>query len=196
MVQHAVLLTGAISNSQLLPLLERLVGLTGKIEFNGCENYAEHEIALTPKHKTPFGPARNNDIMIRLRCDLLDSENEQSRWRICHLGVPEPVRASTKANSRAVYDISVNGDAKKYVEALGYTFSFEYLKKGFEFVSGDFQVLIYKTFNIVERGDVSSAKLHPKAMDIWIVELSSLVPQEYVERRSAEVHRFSTYLKG
>ncbi|KAJ1551003.1 hypothetical protein HK096_003719, partial [Nowakowskiella sp. JEL0078] len=121
MVQHIVFLNGVCSNSDLLSLLERLAGLCGDLQFDGTENYIDHEIVLTPAVETPFGFARRDDVVIRLIADLLRvSTDKQEEWRLCHLGVPEPVRSNTLANSRAIYEFAVIGNQFAFVEALGY----------------------------------------------------------------------------
>ncbi|RKO86667.1 hypothetical protein BDK51DRAFT_16256 [Blyttiomyces helicus] len=118
-------LHGAVPPAGLQKLLERLVGVCGDMAFDGDENLVEHEIVFVPAVESPFGPARNDDVVVRLRAPVFEDGAFRAlrdrKWCLCQLGPPEPPKGGRPTfNNRAVYESAIVGDAFKFVELLGY----------------------------------------------------------------------------
>ncbi|KAI8804583.1 mediator complex, subunit Med18 [Cladochytrium replicatum] len=192
---------GIIADAMLPTLLERLVGVCGNVSFDGGQNFAENEIVYWPAVATPFGPARNEDMVVRLKTDLLNDVGVNMRdrkWRLCQYGPPEPPRPGQPlANYRSIFDIEVDGDAFAFVELLGYTRTFEFIRKGFRFAFNGMFVLIYRIFQVPVPHDIASATPLDSLDSVWIVEaVTRPMKQETIPKRSEDLFTLASYLTG
>ncbi|KAJ1330318.1 hypothetical protein BSLG_001009 [Batrachochytrium salamandrivorans] len=197
--------TNAEQQQQQQPgrLLERLVGLCGETEHLGLARFCEHHICFLPAVQTPFGPARNDDVLLRLHATVFDKAGNfidfpSRKWSLLHLSAAEPPKPGQRlANHRAVHCTTPTGDVIKYLEMLGYKFGFEVVRRGFAFVFGNIKITIFRLYQIQEQFRVSSAvPIHPQSTT-WTVEaISPIAGQEHVVRMSEELFQFSAHLSG
>ncbi|KAL0079094.1 hypothetical protein J3Q64DRAFT_1664357 [Phycomyces blakesleeanus] len=118
-----------VGQEQKDALLERLVGICGN---DAMIELFEHEIIFTPTVQTPIGPARNDDVVLRLQ-SRIQTEQERSlkhrQWYLAMQGHPEPQRGravTVRPNTR----VQLRGDAFRFMKSLGYSYSFEIVRKG------------------------------------------------------------------
>ncbi|KAH6583130.1 hypothetical protein BASA50_010660 [Batrachochytrium salamandrivorans] len=196
-------LYGELPHAGLGRLLERLVGLCGETEHLGLARFCEHHICFLPAVQTPFGPARNDDVLLRLHATVFDKAGNfidfpSRKWSLLHLSAAEPPKPGQRlANHRAVHCTTPTGDVIKYLEMLGYKFGFEVVRRGFAFVFGNIKITIFRLYQIQEQFRVSSAvPIHPQSTT-WTVEaISPIAGQEHVVRMSEELFQFSAHLSG
>ncbi|ORY89926.1 hypothetical protein BCR43DRAFT_447809 [Syncephalastrum racemosum] len=100
-------------------LVERLVGICGN---DSLIDLFEHEIIFTPSAQTPVGPARNDDVVLRLQ-SRIHSEQDKSlkfrQWYMCMQGPPEPQRGRN-VTVRPHCRVQLGGDVFRYMKSLGY----------------------------------------------------------------------------
>ncbi|KAI9484773.1 hypothetical protein BDB00DRAFT_885169 [Zychaea mexicana] len=81
-------------------VIQRLVGVCGN---DSLIDLFQHEIIFSPTVQTPVGPARNDDVVLRLQ-SRISSEHEKSfkhrQWYLCMQGHPEPQRGRTVSGDR------------------------------------------------------------------------------------------------
>ncbi|KAJ3033555.1 hypothetical protein HDV00_006066 [Rhizophlyctis rosea] len=183
-------------------LLERLIGLTGDVEFTWSENLAEHEIVYGPAEETPAGPARRRDVVLRLRADVVEDGKflslRQRHWQLSYHGAPEP-RLNDKqiVVQRIVHEAPLDGDVFSYMEILGYKPIHEYTRRGYRFTYRGVNITITRAYELTEQHKVSSSKLLDVFDNIWAVELSSpRVRQEHALRMWDELHALAGHLEG
>ncbi|KAI9303157.1 hypothetical protein BJ944DRAFT_165936 [Cunninghamella echinulata] len=102
-------------------VIDRIVGIAGN---ESLMDLYEHEIVFTPTVQTPIGPARNDDVVLRLVSRI---ENEQQvsfkhrQWFLTMQGDPEPQRGRS-AIVRPVTRVQIAGDVFRYMKSLGYRY--------------------------------------------------------------------------
>ncbi|KAH6574993.1 hypothetical protein BASA61_008452 [Batrachochytrium salamandrivorans] len=179
-------LYGELPHAGLGRLLERLVGLCGETEHLGLARFCEHHICFLPAVQTPFGPARNDDVLLRLHATVFDKAGNfidfpSRKWSLLHLSAAEPPQtwSATRKPSRCSL------------------FGFEVVRRGFAFVFGNIKITIFRLYQIQEQFRVSSAvPIHPQSTT-WTVEaISPIAGQEHVVRMSEELFQFSAHLSG
>ncbi|ORX92779.1 hypothetical protein K493DRAFT_354096 [Basidiobolus meristosporus CBS 931.73] len=91
----------------------------------------------------------------------------------------------------------MKGDAFKYMSNLGYTFGFEYVRKGYAFVYKDmFRVTVTQIFKFESPHDISTLSLLDPT-NTWLVEVSSIsIIQEAVAKTVEEINSFKTLFTG
>ncbi|ORX60596.1 hypothetical protein DM01DRAFT_1281358 [Hesseltinella vesiculosa] len=114
-------LQGLITNEeQKKAVIDRIIGIAGN---DTMIDLLEHEIVFSPTVQTPIGPARNDDVVLRL-VSRVESELQQSlkhrQWYLCMQGNPELQRTRT-ATVRPITRVQVSGDVFRYMKSLGYT---------------------------------------------------------------------------
>ncbi|KNC97526.1 uncharacterized protein SPPG_07002 [Spizellomyces punctatus DAOM BR117] len=193
-----------LPHSVLPKLFERLVGLCGAIDFDESQNLWEHEISFIPEVETPFGPARNDDTVLRLRANVLDDDGNFTKlhnrnWKICFFGTPELPKPGNRrrATQRVVYESEVKGDAFRYMEMLGYKFNFEFVRKGYNFTYRNLRIAIFRIYHLDTRHKVTSSVPVDGNDDSWIVEVTSpLTSAEGVPTLVDELHTFASHVAG
>ncbi|KAJ3186298.1 Mediator of RNA polymerase II transcription subunit 18 [Gaertneriomyces sp. JEL0708] len=187
-----------------LKLLDRLVALCGTIDFDGSETLWEHEIVFIPEMETPFGPARNDDVVLRARADVLGADGTFRKlydrdWTLCFLGSPEPPNPSAikKVTQRVVYESSVTGDAFRFMELLGYRFNYEFTKRGYRFTYKNLTVNIFRIYKLQDKNKVTTAiPLSPEDTS-WTIEVfSSSIHRERVPEAVDRLYEFASYVAG
>ncbi|EGF78346.1 hypothetical protein BATDEDRAFT_90909 [Batrachochytrium dendrobatidis JAM81] len=196
-------LYGELPHTGLGKLLERLVGLCGETKHLGLARFCEHQIAFVPAVQTPFGPPRNDDILLRLHSNVLDAESNfihflDREWTLLHLSPAEPPKAGQKlANHRAIHHTRITGDVIKYIEMLGYKFEFEVVRRGFTFQFGQVRIDIFRLYQIQDQFRVSSAIPVVSNSTTWIVQVTSpILGQEHVVHMSDNLFQFAAHLSG
>ncbi|CAO3598516.1 unnamed protein product [Absidia cylindrospora] len=93
MASYECSLQGLIQGEeQKKAVIDRILGIAGNDSM--MELY-EHEIVFTPAVQTPIGPARNDDVVLRL-VSRIETEQQISlkhcQWHLSMQGNPEPQR--------------------------------------------------------------------------------------------------------
>ncbi|KAI8927630.1 hypothetical protein BC831DRAFT_497659 [Entophlyctis helioformis] len=185
-------LYGELPHTSLGKLLERMVGLCGDTLHQGSSRFCEHDICFIPTVETPFGPSRNDDMVLRLRSRALDPSTgafidfPSRQWTLSHLSPPEPPKPGSKlATHRAVYQVPIQGDVFQYMSMLGYRFNFEYVSRGYQFTHGRVTITIFRVYRV--RTNSTS----------WVVQVTSpIVAQDQVVRTSDELFEFANHVAG
>jgi hypothetical protein len=143
-------LYGIIPDSKLDRLLQMLAGVTGSY----ASAFASHEIVLKPIDETPFGPSRNDDVILCLESNLTNGSEcvgfDERKWSLVQKGHPEPPKAGQKlANHRLIFKSKIEGNCLDFVTLLGYEFSFEYISRGWKFRLNDVRILIFQVFQVI-----------------------------------------------
>ncbi len=105
--------------------------------------------------ETEYGPSRNDDVALSLRSDLFMEDKtyiewSERKWSLIQRNEPEPPKQGQKlANHRIIHSCSIEGDAIAFLERIGYTYSHEYIMKGYEFWLGSIQILIYRVYQVL-----------------------------------------------
>jgi hypothetical protein len=147
-------LFGYIKSSELPKLFDRILGLSENINgYSGKQNYAEHVISFIPSVETPIGPDRNNDVIIKINCNLLDenynykpTSAKDKEWTINMIGNPDS--RITNCIVIPIRKIKTNGDIFEFLKALGYKFYFEYLQRGFIFGCKNIRIKVVQTYQV------------------------------------------------
>ncbi|CAO3621388.1 unnamed protein product [Cunninghamella echinulata] len=159
----------------------------------------EHEIAFTPTVQTPIGPARNDDVVLRLVSRI---ENEQQvsfkhrQWFLTMQGDPEPQRGRS-AIVRPVTRVQIAGDVFRYMKSLGYSYSFEVVRKGHLIVFDKLlKITISQLYKVKTKVNISTAYLF-QPEDMWLVEVTTTpVAQEHVHPMTVHLHKFKSTVNG
>ncbi|KAI8380006.1 hypothetical protein EDC96DRAFT_492625 [Choanephora cucurbitarum] len=108
-----------VGHEQKEKLIQRLIGLCGNDAMN---DLFEHELVFIPSTQTPIGPARNDDVVLRLQ-SRINNQKEMSikyrQWYLCMQGNPEPQRQRT-VTVRPISRVQLSGDIFRYMKSLGY----------------------------------------------------------------------------
>ncbi|KAI8994595.1 mediator complex, subunit Med18 [Pilobolus umbonatus] len=185
-----------IGQEQKEKLIQRLIGICGN---DSIVDLYEHEIVFTPSVQTPVGPARNDDVVLRVHSRITTEKEKSFRFRQWYLfmqGNPEPQRARTvtvRPNTR----VQISGDIFRFMRSLGYSYSFEVVRKG-HLLAYDkvLKVTVSQLYKLKKKVDLSSAVLMGME-DTWIVEVTSLpVSQEQVNQSAEYVNKFRSLLIG
>ncbi|ORZ17656.1 hypothetical protein BCR42DRAFT_325393 [Absidia repens] len=120
MASYECSLQGLIKGEeQKKAVIDRILGIAGNDSM--MELY-EHEIVFTPTVQTPIGPARNDDVVLRL-VSRIETEQQISlkhrQWHLSMQGNPEPQRGRSvivRPNTR----VQLGGDVFRYMKSLGY----------------------------------------------------------------------------
>jgi len=195
-------LYGYIKSSELPKLFDRLLGLSENINgYSGKQNYAEHVISFIPSVETPIGPDRNNDVIIKINCNLLDENYNykansilDNDWTINLVGNPDS--RITNCIVKPIRKIKTNGNIFEFLKALGYKFHFEYLQRGFIFGCKNIRIKVVQTYQIKKQYDLSTAKHLKHTKSIWLVEAYSTYTKDNVKIVIDELITFASYLKG
>ncbi|CAB4430604.1 unnamed protein product [Rhizophagus irregularis] len=185
-------LHGHISNKLKAKLLDRLIGICGTHPIP----FFEHEIGFIPTTQTAEGPQRNEDVLLRIKSPIEENDLTKRQWTLCQLGHPE-TRGRTVTVRPVLYSKITVGDALKFMTVLGYSYAFEYTKKGIIFTYRDIlKISITQIFKLEVRHDVS--KLTPfDPKENWIVEVTTIpVQQDQVDNYCSELKLFDDSLKG
>ncbi|KAI8077306.1 uncharacterized protein B0P05DRAFT_471357 [Gilbertella persicaria] len=108
-----------IGHEQKEKLMQRLMGLCGN---DATSELFEHELVFVPSTQTPIGPARNDDVVLRLQSKI-NNPKEMSikyrQWYLCMQGNPEPQRQRT-VTVRPISRVQLSGDIFRFMKSLGY----------------------------------------------------------------------------
>ncbi|KAI7858027.1 mediator complex, subunit Med18 [Circinella umbellata] len=176
-------------------IMERLVGICGN---DSMIDLFQHEIVFSPTVQTPVGPARNDDAVLRLQ-SRINSEHEKSfknrQWYLCMQGHPEPQRGRT-VSVRPHVRVELSGDVFRYMKSLGYSYSFEVVRKGHLLAYERLlRITVSQVYKLKTKVDVSSAIVVDE--DIWMIEVNSTpVPQEQVNQMAEQLNKFKLLLNG
>ncbi|GAA5816087.1 hypothetical protein MFLAVUS_009609 [Mucor flavus] len=185
-----------IGQEQKDRLIQRLVGICGN---DSLVDLFEHEIIFTPSTQTPMGPARNDDVVLRVQSKITTEKEKSFRfrqWYLCMQGNPEPQRAravTVRPNAR----VQLSGDVFRFMRSLGYSYSFEVVRKG-HLLAYDktLKITVSQLYKLKTKVDVSSA-VHFGREDMWVIEATSLpVPQEQVNQMAEHLGKFKNSLIG
>ena len=145
-----VFLYGQVDDLKLAAFHSLMISITG----NGAKQFAHHELHWRPTHQTPFGPARNDDITLVLKSEMINKGEyikwKQRSWQLIQRNQPEPPLAGAKvANRQIVHAAALNGNPLSFISDLGYSLAFEVVSKGFiyEFSNG-IQVLCFQVYKV------------------------------------------------
>ncbi|KAI8075037.1 mediator complex, subunit Med18 [Gongronella butleri] len=184
------------SEEQKKAVIDRIIGIAGN---DTMIDLVEHEIVFSPTVQTPIGPARNDDVVLRL-VSRIESEQQMSlkhrQWYLCMQGNPEPQRART-AIVRPIARVQVSGDVFRYMKSLGYTYSFEVVRRGHMIVYEKMlKITITQLYKVKTKVDIKSAYLF-QPETVWLVEVTSIpVAQELVSQMTAQLLRFKASING
>ncbi|CAO3702764.1 unnamed protein product [Rhizopus stolonifer] len=111
-------------------------------------------------------------------------------------GNPEPQRART-VTVRPIARVQLSGDMFRFMKALGYSYSFEVVKKGYLIAYDNvLKVTVSRLYKLRTKVDVSSAVPFGQE-DTWIIEVTTLpVPQEQVNQMAEHLNKFKVLLTG
>jgi len=187
-------------------LLQRLVGLCGQ---SMQVELFEHEVIFAPAVQTPHGPARNDDVLLRLRSKVTPGSEfdlEKRQWQLCLQG-PAEKRELRPVTMRPITNVNIHGEAFRFMETLGYKFSFEIVRRGYSFVVNDvIRVNVCQIFELEERHDFKTMRspFDDKAdgeadakETRWLVEAcSTFVMQDQVNQVAESLRTFKSLLNG
>ncbi|KAL1925518.1 uncharacterized protein VTP21DRAFT_401 [Calcarisporiella thermophila] len=190
-------LHGLIDDTLLPNLLERLKSLCG---LSNEEDVYEHEIVFVPAVETPIGPARSEDIVLRLRSSVVNENlNDLNirEWQLCQFGPPEPRLTGKTVTVRQVTTVKINGKVFDFLSLLGYRMSFEISRKGYCFVFNDIlRITVTQLFRLDQKHDLLSAR-PLGGENLWLVEVNSiLIIQEAVVRMAEQFKSFKMMMTG
>ncbi|KAI8146884.1 hypothetical protein BJV82DRAFT_508544 [Fennellomyces sp. T-0311] len=100
-------------------VLQRLLGICGN---DSKIDLFQHEIVFSPTVQTPVGPARNDDVVLRLQSRIATEEEKSLKnrqWYLCMQGHPEPQRGRT-VSVRPHVRVELSGDVFRFMKSLGY----------------------------------------------------------------------------
>ncbi|RIA80939.1 Med18 protein [Glomus cerebriforme] len=186
-------LHGHISNKLKAKLLDRLIGICGTHPIP----IFEHEIGFIPTIQTPEGPLRNEDVSLKLKSPIEEDDLTKRQWTLCQFGHPETRTGRTVTLRPVLYSKISVGDALKFMNVLGYSYAFEFAKKGIIFTFRDIlKISITQIFKLEVQHDVS--KLIPfDPKQNWIVEVTTIPSQQdQVDFLCTELKSFGDSLKG
>ncbi|KAJ1919782.1 hypothetical protein IWQ60_007168, partial [Tieghemiomyces parasiticus] len=179
--------------------MERLNSLCGGKDLQ--QPLAEHVLGFIPAVITPHGPARNDDVMLRLQSSYDpngDTRNlSQRQWFLCQQGHPDP-HMSTHATVRPVLYSTLDGpDVLKFVSLLGYRYEFGYIQEGTWFVCQDrFKITVSQVFKLNRPSDLST-KTPCLSDGAWLIEVTVQgVTQDQVKRVPDDLAVVKTWLDG
>ncbi|KAJ3342207.1 hypothetical protein HDU93_002997 [Gonapodya sp. JEL0774] len=140
-------------------LLDRLCAFCGDLtkgsaalgdETLGADLF-EHEIVFVPAVETPPGPQRNDDLLLRLRSTFLERGGrkrrpgknvvtesagiiplEERHWTLLQFSNPDITYEAATCRPVVLCDFEA-GDPITYLKALGYKFSGEFVRRGYDF---------------------------------------------------------------
>ncbi|CAO3661356.1 unnamed protein product [Umbelopsis ramanniana] len=190
---HGIITTEEAKDS----LLRQLVGMCGK---DSQQDLFEHQIGFSPTVQTAVGPARNDDVLLRLHANIRNEKQKSLKhreWYLVLQGHPEPQRGRT-VSVRPVTQAKVGGDALRFVRSLSYTFAFEFARQGFVFAYQDsVKISVTRLYKLSKRWDVSSMQAFHDNEHQWLVELTSIpVTQEQVNQMAEQLNKLRTLLSG
>ncbi|KAI9353138.1 hypothetical protein BD770DRAFT_325589 [Pilaira anomala] len=110
-----------IGQDQKEKLIQRLLGICGN---DSLVDLFEHEIIFTPSTQTPEGPARNDDVVLRVQSKITTEKEKSFRfrqWYLCMQGNPEPQRARA-VTVRPIARVQLSGDVFRFMRSLGYRY--------------------------------------------------------------------------
>ncbi|KAI7871648.1 mediator complex, subunit Med18 [Spinellus fusiger] len=177
-------------------LIARLMGICGN---DTMLDLFEHEIIFTPSAQTPIGPARNDDVVLRLQ-SRIQTEQEKSlkhrQWYLTMQGHPEPQRGRAvivRPNTR----VQLRGDAFRFMKSLGYSYSFEVVRKGHLLSYNKLlKISVTQLFKPKIKVDISTA-VSFQDPSLWLVEVVSIsVTQEQVSQMAEQLAKFKALLNG
>jgi hypothetical protein len=151
---------GICLDTKLQKLRAILTGLSGSQAIPFCD----HEVSFQPSDRTEYGPQRNDDIVLCLRSEVLEENAiipmNKRKWKLIQRNQPEPPKPGLMlANHRIVNESFIDGNVLEFMELLGYSFSHEYLVKGYRYCIGKMYVDIQKVFKLTEQ--LNAASIHP-----------------------------------
>ncbi|KAI9327717.1 mediator complex, subunit Med18 [Zopfochytrium polystomum] len=196
-------LAGMIASQHVPDLLERLVGLCGYVDFDSTENLFEHEVVFSPvacqAAPTGFGKF---ETLLRLRSAAAGRDGSilslsERSWSLVFQGPPEPPKPGNNTSIRAIYESRLEGDCFQFLSLMGYTFKYEFVRKGFRFQHGSMTLTICTIHKVVKQHQLSTM-MPPISVDQnWLVELNGdRVVQEQVLKMSDDLTKFASNLRG
>ncbi|RKP03424.1 hypothetical protein CXG81DRAFT_17046 [Caulochytrium protostelioides] len=166
-------LHGSVPDGPLFQkVIERLAGLCGA-ETAPTEALFEHVIVFRPSVATPFGAgtARHDDHLLRIVAPIFAADGKtflpiaQRTWALRLLGTPDPSQRDQKhPNQRVVLSSEIRGNPFDYLTFLGYTFHFEYVRRGYAFSYNKVLIELYRCLKLRIRHQVSSA-IEPESVE-------------------------------
>ncbi|OBZ89036.1 Mediator of RNA polymerase II transcription subunit 18 [Choanephora cucurbitarum] len=184
-----------VGHEQKEKLIQRLIGLCGN---DAMSDLFEHELVFIPSTQTPIGPARNDDVVLRLQ-SRINNQKEMSikyrQWYLCMQGNPEPQRQRT-VTVRPISRVQLSGDIFRYMKSLGYSFSFDVVKKG-HLLAYDkiIKVTVFQLYKL-KKINVETA-VHIGQEDMWIIEVTTApVLQEQVNQMAEHLNKFKNLMIG
>ncbi|KAJ3326355.1 Mediator of RNA polymerase II transcription subunit 18 [Boothiomyces sp. JEL0866] len=162
-------LYGYFADNKRKQLISLMTGISGK----ESETYCDHEIVYKPTIETPYGPQRNDDIVLSLISPVNGVELENRNWTLVQRCQPEPPKAGQKlANHRVIHSTILEGDALEFMKELG-----------------------YRSYKLKDQHNIISAEpLDPS--DHWIIDAKIMCNQEQVQQWSSKLFQIATQLSG
>ncbi|CAG8441893.1 6488_t:CDS:2 [Ambispora leptoticha] len=184
-------LHGRISDTLKPKLFERLMGICG----NEPIDIFELELGFVPTFQTPVGPARNEDVLLRLKSPLEEKDLSRRQWQLCHFGHPETTQKKVSVRP-VLYSRITQGNAFDFMRALGYSFAFEFVKKGNVFVYEDVvKISITRIYELEKLHDPTSLKpFDPQ--NFWVVEASTFSDKSAITLKAGELEKLASNLTG
>ncbi|CAG8433543.1 6735_t:CDS:2 [Ambispora gerdemannii] len=173
------LLYGRISNPLKPKLFERLMGICGKEPVD----IFELEFGFVPTLQTPVGPARNEDVLLRLKSPLDEKDLSQRQWQLCQIGHPETTEKKVTVR-RVIYSRITQGN----------TFAFEFVRKGSVFIYEDIiKISITQIYELENLHDPTSLKpFDPQ--NFWVVEVLTFSNEPDVPLKASELEKLASNL--
>ncbi|SAL95495.1 hypothetical protein [Absidia glauca] len=174
MASYECSLQGIIeSEAQKKAVIDRILGIAGN---DSMMDLYEHEIVFTPTVQTPLGPARNDDVVLRLVSRIETDEQislKHRQWYLCMQGNPEPQRGRSVV-VRPTTRVQLGGDVFRYMKSLGYS----------------------QLYKVKTKVDISTATLF-QPDGTWLIEVVSVpVAQEHVNQMATQLQKFKVLVNG
>jgi hypothetical protein len=168
-------------------LISRLEGIC---EYK--EDFYMHEQIFSLATSVADDPSQtfstSQDIILRLT-RLSENVNDSPNY-LCNWG---PVEPRHSCNVRSILQIDIEGNCSGFLQALGYHYQFQYVKKGLVFLFKD-SIKITVSNVYVNENDLTNSKL---CNGFWFVEVhSKIVEQEAIGVTCDLLQSFSTFLTG
>ncbi|KAJ3269897.1 hypothetical protein HDV01_000824 [Terramyces sp. JEL0728] len=100
---------------------KQILSLLTGISAREPEPYCDHEIVFKPTIETPYGPQRNDDVVLSLVSPVNGIDLDGRSWSLVQRCQPEPPKAGQKlANHRVVHSTVLEGQVLDFMKELGY----------------------------------------------------------------------------
>ncbi|KAG9296415.1 hypothetical protein G9A89_015007 [Geosiphon pyriformis] len=164
-------LHGHIADALKPKLYDRLIGICGREPIN----IFEIEMGFVPTVRTPVGPERNEDMLLRLKSPLDEKDLTKRQWQLCQIAPPVTRTHKAVTVRPVIYSRISQGEPFKFLSALGYSFAFQFIKKGITFIYGrNVKISITRIYQLESLNDPNFAKpFDPQ--NLWIVEVTAMI---------------------